>query len=248
MVADLRLYTATNGLPPPEIARTVAASIARQLGLDHDDLLSVAEVWSELLREILTNPYVSADEKSRYADAFAVYQRNEARVIKRRKKHDKGASSVRLVWSSSQVPDSQKKNPNMSLAMSAALFSLLGTIIAALAALGVAPPLSLDINPWWMITVVSILAITITVFAGWLTNFAKHRIIPTASRTSSNFIVSSNTSTSFDSQNQASAPGSSQSSFKNADGSKVIDQGDSAPDHSQEQPQDATVTTPPYES
>jgi len=167
MVADFRLYTSTNGLPPPIIAHAIASSIARPLELGREDLLGVAEVWSDLLREAIASPYVSANQKKQFSLQFEELQQNEA---ERKEMASRDVQSRMM-----QAELKERKTSNQVMAFVASLFALLGTVISALVAFGDTSRNWTNPNLWWTILIVSVVATTATAVPASFINFRKSR-------------------------------------------------------------------------
>lgn len=106
IVNILKPYIADKGLPEIEVVNALIASVARKFKLEVSELYSIDHVCEELIREIISNVYVSCDKKVEYTQQLAeyslrikqnketsesdklkseIYQRNSSQVIYRNK-------------------------------------------------------------------------------------------------------------------------------------------------------------------
>ena len=73
----LRGYVVDNGLPPKEIINAIKASTAREHDIKFEELLCIKEICEELITDIISNIYISNDNKIRYLDMLQNYLKED---------------------------------------------------------------------------------------------------------------------------------------------------------------------------
>jgi len=76
VINALKPYIADNGLPEIEIFEALIASIARSFCIDKSDMFSISTYCEELIREIISDVYVSNNKKQEYTNSLAEYKKN----------------------------------------------------------------------------------------------------------------------------------------------------------------------------
>lgn len=76
VINALKPYIADKGLPEIEIFEALIASVARSFCIDRSDMFSIGTYCEELIREIISDVYVSNDKKQEYTNSLAEYKRN----------------------------------------------------------------------------------------------------------------------------------------------------------------------------
>jgi len=122
VVNILKPYIADKGLPEIEVVNALISSVARKFKLDTSELYSVEYVCEELIREIISNVYVSCDKKVEYTQQLADY----AFIIKRSKTTIESRNLEKEIFqrNSSQLVYRKKLNSRYTL-----LFSMYASII-----------------------------------------------------------------------------------------------------------------------
>lgn len=69
----LRGYVVDNGLPPKEIINAIKSSTSREHDIKFEELLSVEEICEELITDIISNIYISNENKIRYVNMLQNY-------------------------------------------------------------------------------------------------------------------------------------------------------------------------------
>lgn len=80
VINALKPYIADKGLPRIEIFNALISSIARTHGVKDGDMYSVHIFCEELIREIISDVYVSNEKKEEYTDALAIYISNMEKI------------------------------------------------------------------------------------------------------------------------------------------------------------------------
>jgi hypothetical protein len=145
----LRPYVASNGLPSPSSINAILASAARQYGLNTDDLLGVPALCSQLLREVLSNPYVPADQKRRFAEDFAAY----------REKLGASQRDTETLPATSSAWRAETKFASVSSSITAALVTMAGVVMSAVAVLADPSVFGRGDEQWVMAGVIVIVAV-----------------------------------------------------------------------------------------
>lgn len=73
----LRGYVVDNGLPPKEIINAIKASTSREYDIKFEELLCLKEICEELITDIISNIYISNDNKIRYLDMLQDYLKKD---------------------------------------------------------------------------------------------------------------------------------------------------------------------------
>lgn len=76
VINALKPYIADKGLPEIEIFEALIASVARLFCIDKKDMFSISTYCEELIREIISDVYVSNDKKQEYTNSLAEYKHN----------------------------------------------------------------------------------------------------------------------------------------------------------------------------
>lgn len=76
VISLLKPYMADKGLPEPEILNALISSTARAYAIDEQDMFTVNIFCEELMREILSDVYVSNDKKQEYSTLLANYKKD----------------------------------------------------------------------------------------------------------------------------------------------------------------------------
>lgn len=74
VINSLKPYIADKGLPNIDIFEALISSTARTFGVDKKDMYSVAIYCEELIREIISDVYVSNEKKQEYTTSLAKYK------------------------------------------------------------------------------------------------------------------------------------------------------------------------------
>lgn len=69
----LRSYVVDNGLPQKEIINAVKSSTSREYNIKYDELLTIRELCEELITDIISNIYISNDNKVKYINMLKDY-------------------------------------------------------------------------------------------------------------------------------------------------------------------------------
>lgn len=78
VINSLKPYISDKGLPDIEIFQALIASSARNFGVNEGDMYSVSVYCEELIREIISDVYVSNEKKQEYTQSLAAYQKKIA--------------------------------------------------------------------------------------------------------------------------------------------------------------------------
>ena len=76
VINSLKPYIADQGLPTIDIFEALISSLAREFGVDEKDMYSVGSYCEELIREIISDVYVSNEKKNEYMTSLAQYKKN----------------------------------------------------------------------------------------------------------------------------------------------------------------------------
>lgn len=76
VINALKPYIADKGLPSSEIFEALISSTARTYGVDEKDMFSVSVYCEELIREIISDVYVSNEKKQEYTNMLADYKKH----------------------------------------------------------------------------------------------------------------------------------------------------------------------------
>lgn len=76
VINALKPYIAEKGLPSIEIFEALILSTARTFGVNEKDMFSVSVYCEELIREIISDVYVSNDKKHEYTNMLAEYKKS----------------------------------------------------------------------------------------------------------------------------------------------------------------------------
>lgn len=74
VIAALKPYIADKGLPSHEVFESLIASTARIHQVQQTDMYSIEDYCEELIREIISDIYVSNDKKEQYTNSLAEYK------------------------------------------------------------------------------------------------------------------------------------------------------------------------------
>ena len=85
VINALKPYIADKGLPDVEIFKALISSTARAYGINEKDMYEVDVYCEELIREIISDVYVSNEKKKEYTDSLSVYKAN---LVQQKKKMD----------------------------------------------------------------------------------------------------------------------------------------------------------------
>lgn len=121
VIGSLKPYVADKGLPELEVFKALIASTSRLFNVDEKDMYSISLYCEELIREIISDVYVSNEKKAEYTKSLAEYKAN----INNREKELK-LSEMKLV--TGQYNEKMKSRVSMYLAVMASFISLLGTL------------------------------------------------------------------------------------------------------------------------
>ena len=75
VITALKPYIAERGLPELEIFSSLIASTARMYSVEEKDMFTISVFCEELIREIISDIYVSTDKKKEYTDSLIVYKK-----------------------------------------------------------------------------------------------------------------------------------------------------------------------------
>lgn len=76
VINALKPYIADKGLPSIDIFEALVSSTARTFGIDEKDMFSVSVYCEELIREIISDVYVSNEKKQEYTRMLADYKKS----------------------------------------------------------------------------------------------------------------------------------------------------------------------------
>ncbi len=124
VIAALKPYIADKGLPSLEVFDSLIASTARTHQVEQSDMYSIENYCEELIREIISDVYVSNDKKEQYTNSLAEYKR-ECTQKKTKVELQKTISDIQL----SEMKSKYNNRLSVYLSMFVALFGGLGTSI-----------------------------------------------------------------------------------------------------------------------
>lgn len=76
VISALKPYIAERGLPEVEMFRALIASTARKYSVKAYDMYTISMFCEELIREIISDVYVSSDKKKEYTDILITYKKD----------------------------------------------------------------------------------------------------------------------------------------------------------------------------
>lgn len=122
VIAALKPYIADKGLPEPEVFDSLIISTARAHQVQQKDMFSIENYCEELIREIISDVYVSNDKKQQYTNSLADYKRDSVQT-KMDIELRKAISDIEL----SEMKSKYNNRLSLYLAMFVALFGSLAT-------------------------------------------------------------------------------------------------------------------------
>ncbi len=124
VIAALKPYIADKGLPVPEVFDSLIKSTARTYQVQQEDMFSIENYCEELIREIISDVYVSNDKKEQYTNSLADYK-SESLKTKIDVKSEKAISDIKL----SEMKSKYNSRLSLYLSMFVALFGSFATSI-----------------------------------------------------------------------------------------------------------------------
>ncbi len=79
IVNALKPYIAEQGLPGYQVLVSLITSTSRKYGVDIKDLLTPVQVCEELIREIISDVYVTSEKKKEYTEKVAEFKESIAK-------------------------------------------------------------------------------------------------------------------------------------------------------------------------
>lgn len=76
VIVALKPYIAERGLPEMEIFQSLILSTARNYSVEVHDMYTISIFCEELIREIISDVYVSSEKKKEYTDSLITYKKN----------------------------------------------------------------------------------------------------------------------------------------------------------------------------
>lgn len=76
VIVALKPYIAERGLPEMEIFQSLILSTARNYSVEVHDMYIISIFCEELIREIISDVYVSSEKKKEYTDSLITYKKN----------------------------------------------------------------------------------------------------------------------------------------------------------------------------
>lgn len=76
VIVALKPYIAERGLPEMEIFQSLILSTARNYSVEVHDMYTISIFCEELIREIISDIYVSSEKKKEYTDSLITYKKN----------------------------------------------------------------------------------------------------------------------------------------------------------------------------
>ncbi len=125
VIAALKPYIADKGLPEPEVFGSLIISTARAHNVQQEDMFSIENYCEELIREIISDVYVSNDKKQQYTSSLAEYRRENLRT-KIKMELRQTISDIEL----SEMKSKYNKRLSLYLSMAVALFGGLATSLS----------------------------------------------------------------------------------------------------------------------
>lgn len=120
----LRGYVVDNGLPQKDIINAVKSSTSREYNIKYDELLTIKELCEELITDIISNIYISNDNKVKYINMLKDFLNEKSNIEEK-------------ILNSKQTNDSIKKiifNSRFEIITSiiASLSTVIGVFLASL--------------------------------------------------------------------------------------------------------------------
>jgi hypothetical protein len=131
LIATLKPYIADKGLPDIEIFNSLIASIARKYKMQAYEMYSVNMYCEELIREIISDIYVSNDKKEEYTRSLSDYIHKIVEKKKDIEEKELFLHSIEMKQYRSKV----NRNTSVLLSLTAALFSLIISLILSYSSL-----------------------------------------------------------------------------------------------------------------
>lgn len=125
VIAALKPYIADKGLPEPEVFGSLIISTARAHNVQQEDMFSIENYCEELIREIISDVYVSNDKKQQYTKSLADYKR-ESLVTKIKMELRQTISDIEL----SEMKSKYNKRLSLYLSMAVAVLGGLATSLS----------------------------------------------------------------------------------------------------------------------
>lgn len=82
VIMPLKPYISEKGLPDVDIFRALISSTARAHSVESSDMYSISIFCEELIREIISDVYVSSEKKKEYAYNLITYNKELRRPIR----------------------------------------------------------------------------------------------------------------------------------------------------------------------
>ncbi len=82
VIVALKPYISEKGLPDVDIFEAIISSTARAYSVEKRDMFSISIFCEELIREIISDVYVSSDKKKEYTDKLIAYKNEIINNIK----------------------------------------------------------------------------------------------------------------------------------------------------------------------
>lgn len=91
VINALKPYIAEQGLPDYEVLCSLINSTSRKYYVNTEDMLTPSQVCEELIREIMSDVYITSEKKKEYAESVAVYKTSNSHkpVASPKKDYDK---------------------------------------------------------------------------------------------------------------------------------------------------------------
>ena len=118
VITALKPYIAERGLPELEIFSSLIASTARMYSVEEKDMFTISVFCEELIREIISDIYVSTDKKKEYTDSLIVYKKEIDR--------ENSENKVQVVSNNVEFNKKYRKSISMYMAFLASI--LTGTL------------------------------------------------------------------------------------------------------------------------
>lgn len=77
---DIREYVVDNDLPEKEVINAIKASISRKYNIKFEELLSIKELCEELITDIISNIYISNENKVKYINMLQNYLKDNNNI------------------------------------------------------------------------------------------------------------------------------------------------------------------------
>lgn len=121
VINALKPYIADNGLPEIEVFEALISSVARLFYIDRSDMFSIGTYCEELIREIISDVYVSNDKKQEYTNSLAEYKRNLE------KSKEKAGDIVGISSLSSNYGEKMRRSISVYLSVCMAVLGMLSS-------------------------------------------------------------------------------------------------------------------------